>query len=152
MKIRIGQLWKVPVFCPAAGYLVFHLYVFLISRFGVKILPDGTYTANQFVTTAVSFLLFAATLLVGSRLFRDMTRKEAFLSATILVVFHLIVQTLQVFAGNYDLNFSIGLYMTYANEWCRLISSLLYFVTKNAWVGAFAICFAPYLFVLLKKK
>ena len=45
MKIRIGQLWKVPVFCLAAGYISFYVYVFLVSRFGIKVLPDGSYTA-----------------------------------------------------------------------------------------------------------
>ena len=81
-----------------------------------------------------------------------MTRKEVFLSATVLVVFHLIVQTLQLLTSSYDLNFSIGLYMTYANEWCRILSSLLYSLTKNPWIDGFAVCFAPYLFVPMKKK
>ncbi len=152
MKVRIGQLWKVPVFCLAAGYISFYVYVFLVSRFGVKTLSDGSYTANQIVTTTVSFLLFAATLFVGSRLFRGMTRKEIFLSATVPVVFHLIVQTMQLLSSNYDFTFSIGIYMTYANEWCRIISQFFHALTKNIWIGAFVICFAPYLFVLLKKK
>lgn len=152
MKIRIGQLWKVPAFCIAAGYISFYVYVFLVSRFGVTVLPDGSYTSNQAVTILFSILLFAGTLFAGSRLFRNMTRKEIFLSATILVVFHLLIQTIQLVTGNYDMNFSIGIYMTYANEWCRIISSLLYTLTKNAWIGAFAVCFAPYLFVLMKKK
>ena len=152
MKVRIEQLWKVPLFCVAAGYISFYVYVFLVSRFGITVLPDGSYTANQFMTTIFSFLLFGATLYVGNLLFRNMTRKEVFLSATILVLIHLIVQTLQLVSINYDLTFSIGLYMTYANEWCRILSSLLYSVTKNAWIGAFAVCFAPYLFVLMKKK
>ena len=152
MKVRIGQLWKVPVFCVAAGYLSFYVYVFLVSRFGIKVLPDGSYTANQVATTVFSILLFGASLFTGHRIFRSMIRKEVFLSATILVVLHLILQTLQLMTGNYDLNFSIGMYMSYANEWCRIISSLLYSVTKNAWIGAFAVCFAPYLFVLMKKK
>jgi len=152
MKIRIGQLWKVPLFCVAAGYISFYVYVFFVSRFGVTVLPDGSYTANQVVTTVCSLLLFGATLFAGNRLFRNMTRKEVFLSATILVVFHLIVQTMQLLTASYDLNFSIGIYMTYANEWCRILSSLLFSLTKNAWIGAFAVCFAPYLFVLMKKK
>ena len=126
MKVRLGQLWKVPVFCIAAGYISFYVYVFLVSRFGVKVLPDGSYTTNQFVTTVFSILLFAASLFGGNRLFRSMTRKEIFLSATILVVFHLIVQTLQLLTDSYGFNFSIGLYMTYANEWCRILSSLLH--------------------------
>lgn len=152
MKVRIGQLWKVPAFCLAAGYISFYVYVFFISRFGVTILPDGSYTTNQFVTTVFSFLLFGGTLFAGSYLFRNMTRKEIFLSATILVVFHLIVQTMQLLSSNYNLTFRIGLYMTYAIEWCRIISQLLHFVTKNVWIGAFAVCFAPYLFVLIRKK
>ena len=152
MKVRIGQLWKLPVFCLAAGYISFYVYVFLVSRFGIKVLPDGSYTANQVMTTVFSILLFGASLYVGNLLFRNMTRKEVFLSATVLVVFHLIVQTLQLLTSSYDLNFSIGLYMTYANEWCRILSSLLYSLTKNPWIDGFAVCFAPYLFVLMKKK
>ena len=152
MKVRIGQLWKVPVFCIAAGCISFYVYVFLVSRFGVKVLPDGSYTTNQFVTVLFSILLFAASLFGGNMLFRGMTLKEIFLSATILVVFHLIVQTLQLLTSNYDLNFSIGMYMTYSNEWCRIISSLFFYLTNNVWIGAFAVCFAPYLFVVMKKK
>ena len=152
MKVRIGQLWKVPVFCVAAGYVTFYVYVFLVSRFGVKVLPDGSYTANQLMTTVFSILLFGASLFISHRTFRNMSRKEVFLSATILVVFHLILQTLRLLTSNYNLDFSIGLYMTYANEWCRILSSLLHSLTKNIWIGAFAVCFAPYLFVLMKKK
>jgi len=152
MKVRIGQLWKVPLFCLAAGYLSFYVYVFFISRFGVTVLPDGSYTTNQLVTTLFSFLLFGGTLFTGHYLFRNMTRKEVFLSASILVVFHLIVQTLQLVSSNYDLTFRIGLYMTYATEWCRIISILIHSVTNNVWIGAFVICFAPYLFVIIKRK
>ena len=152
MKVRIRELWKVPAFCLAAGYISFNVYVFLVSRFGITVLPDGSYTANQIATTIFSFFLFGATLLAGNYLFRNMTRKEVFLSATILVVIHLIVQTLQLVSTNYDFSFSIGLYFSYVNEWCSIISSLLYSVTQNAWIGAFVVCFAPYLFVLMKKK
>lgn len=152
MKLRIQNLWKVPAFCIAAGYISFYVYVFLVSRFGIKVLPDGSYTTNQISTTVFSLLLFAATLYVGNRLFCSMTRKEIFYSATILVVIHLIVQTLQLVSNHYDLTFSIGLYMSYANEWCSIISTLLYWATKNPWIGAFVVCFAPYLFVLMKKK
>lgn len=152
MNVRIGQLWKVPVFCIAAGYISFYAYVFLVSRFGITVLPDGSYTANQVVSTIFSFLLFGATLFGGNWLFRSMTRKEVFISATILVVIHLALQTLQLLSSNYDFTFRIGIYMTYANEWCRIISQLLHSMTNNVWIGAFAVCFAPYLFVLMKKR
>ena len=152
MKVSIRALWKVPAFCLAAGYISFNVYVFLVSRFGITVLPDGSYTANQVATTVFSFLLFGATLLAGKYLFRNMTRKEVFFSATIPVLFHLILQTMQLLSSNYDFSFSIGLYFSYVNEWCSIISSLLYSVTKNAWIGAFVVCFAPYLFVLMKKN
>lgn len=149
MKIPVKQLWKVPAFCIAAGYISFYVYVFFVSRFGITELPDGSYTASKTVTTIFSILLFLATMGVGCYLFRSLTRKEVFLSASILVTFHLVLQTLQLLSPS--TTFQIGIYLTYANEWCRILSTLIYAATKNLWIGAFAVCFSPYIFVLTKK-
>lgn len=152
MKIRISQLWKVPVFCVAAGYISFYIYVFFVSRFGVTVLPDGSYTTNKFLTMLLSLILLAATLAGGYLLFQKMTRSEIFTSASIIVGIHLILQLIQLLCQGSTLSFSIGMYFTYANEWCRIISEPFYLLTKNLWIGAFVVCFTPYLFVLLRKK
>lgn len=152
MKIRLHTLWKVPVFCICAGYLSFYLTVLIVSKFGIVTLPDGSSTVSNTFQTILEILLFIINLGLAYLLVRNMTRKEIFWSATIIVVIQLIFQLIQLIVIGTSLDIQLGLWLTYATEWCRIISYTCYLITKNAWIGGFLICFAPYIFVLFGKK
>ena len=154
MPIRRTQLWKVPVFCIAAGIISFYLTVYTIATFGVVPLHNGHLTSNETLSTAVMVFTFLASFVLGWLLLRTMTKREIFWSATILVAAQLIMQTAQLATSGVDLSLSnrIGICLTYATEWCRLISVALHRFIDNLWVCAFLICFAPYVFILFGRK
>lgn len=41
------MFWKVPLFCMAAGVIAFNAVVFLVGRFTLITLPDGSITADN---------------------------------------------------------------------------------------------------------
>lgn len=139
MKTRISRLWKVPVFCLAAGFLSFYANVFLVSRFAVVQLPDGSLTANPTLTTLFSALFLILSLVLGNHLLRNMTPKERFLSALIQVVFLLV-------------SLPSAMLSTYATEWSRLIDRIVFAMTDNIYLTAILSCFAPLLLVPSRKK
>ncbi|WHH59307.1 hypothetical protein [Petroclostridium sp. X23] len=82
MKIRKKIFWKVPLFCIVAGVIAFNAVVFLIGRFTIVTLPDGTITSDNTRVLIVYGAIFIVTLIVGGMFFfRNMTRKEIFFSA-----------------------------------------------------------------------
>lgn len=154
MPIRRIQLWKVPAFCIAAGIISFYLTVYTIAIFGVAPLSSGQLTTNEPLSTAVMVFTFLVSIVLGWLLLRTMTKQEIFWSATILVAAQLIMQTVQLATSGVDLSLSnrIGICLTYATEWCRLISMVLHTIIDDPWICAFLICFAPYVFILFGRK
>lgn len=147
MKPRISQLWKVPVFCAAAGYLGLYLLVYAYSALAVTVHPDGTATINDLVANLLMAALFLITLAIGYFLFRKLTKVEILLSAGITSLVLLILQCIQLFFTGSTLDLKLGMLLVYLTEWSRIISQLCYLITKNAWVGAFVVCLAPFVFV-----
>ena len=151
MNIRFGQLLKVPLFCIALSYLGSYLYESLISELGFLMSSTGSTHSLQFFTFLFSALLFAATLFIGNFLFQDMTRRETLVSAAILTIIYLVLESVQLLVPDFS-SISIGIYTAYANEWCNIVAQLLYFPTKDIVVSGFISCFAPLLFVLMKNE
>lgn len=79
MKIRKNILWRVPVYCMAAGVVSFEILVRLLVHFKVfQPGPDGTVTTNVPLDLFIRGAVFAAAVLLGGALLRKMTAKEIF--------------------------------------------------------------------------
>lgn len=154
MNIRPKTLWKVPVYCICAGFISFWLVVHLIAKIGVIILPDGSISTSTTNATLLEIFIFAATMGIGYFLFRNMTKKEIFWSATIIVTILLILQIYQVFMFKIDIAAAnaVGMWNVYATEWCRIIPLVCQYIIPGQWVAAFVCCFVPYTFIIFGKK
>ena len=157
MEIRKNTLWRVPVFCAAAGIVSFYLMIWWLGRFAIEKVVEGDQTivsVNNNKSLLLYGILFIAAVLIGKFFaFRDMTRKEIFWSATILVVFLQTVFLIQLMLGGVTGTLGvIMLYLSEISEWSRLISQLIFRFTDNLWIGGFIENFAPYVFVLFGKR
>lgn len=147
-------LWKVPVYSILAGLVLFRLDVYVLGRFMLVTLPDGSITVNETASLILYGLMLVGTVLLGGLVFlRNMTKKEIFLSASILVVFRILMVLLQ-----WGLDATTGpmaipfLYWAEAQEWSVFLSQIFFKVIDNLWVCALIECFAPYLFIPFGKK
>lgn len=154
MKIRKKIFWKVPLFCIVASMIAFNAVVFLIGRFTIVTLPDGTITSDNTRVLLVYGAIFIVTLIVGGMVFfRNMTRKEIFFSASIIVAISLIMDLTQ-----WAFNLTTGpgaVFFMYASqifEWSSIVPQLLYRVNENLWFGAFIGSLTPYLFIPFGKR
>ena len=78
--------WRIPAFCSIAGWVDYHIKVWLFGRWTVVTLPDGSITIDDAKWAWLSFALMALTVVVGGQLIcRSMTQREVFLSASVLV-------------------------------------------------------------------
>lgn len=155
MNIRPNTLWRVPVFCLAAGWLSFYLTVHMGWFYLVKTTePDGATNVSTDPVRGMLFdvALFLLVLFIGGLWFSlSMTRPEIAASASIIVAFYLIVTILELIPSP---NFPVSLGFTLAKffEWTGKISSSLYQVTHQLETSTIISCFAPFLFVLFGKK
>ena len=153
MKISNKILWKVPLFCIIAGVIAFYTVVYLIGPFMLETLPDGTITSDDTRTLIGYGAIFIVSLFVGGMfVFREMTRKEIFFSASIVVVIGLLLNLLQ---WTFSLTTGIGFFFMYASrifEWSSVVTLLLFRVSDNIWFIAFISSLTPYLFILFGKK
>jgi predicted small integral membrane protein len=154
VKIRKKVLWKVPLFCIVTGVIAFNVIVFLVGRFTIVTLPDGTITSDNTRVLIMYGVIFIVALIVGGiGFFRNMTRKEIFFSASIVVAFGLIMNLTQ-----WAFNLTTGpgaVFFMYASqifEWSSIVPQLLYRVNGNPWLGAFIGSLTPYLFIPFGKK
>lgn len=154
MGLRKEILWKVPLFCIFAGVVAYHTIIFLIGRFAIVILPDGAITADNTRMLIIYGAMFIVTLVVGGRFFfRNMTRKEIFFSASIIVVIGLIMVLIQ-----WAFNITTGpgavffVYIYQISAWSSIIPQFLNRVIENPWLNALIGKLTPYLFILFGKK
>lgn len=154
MKISKKILWKVPLFCIIAGVIAFNAVVYLIGRFMIVTLPDGTITADSTRMLIGYGVIFIVTVIVGGMVFfKNMTRKEIFFSASIVVAIGLLMNAIQL-AFNLTTG-TVAVFFMYASrifEWSIIVPLLLYRVNENLWIGAFIGSLTPYLFILFGKK
>lgn len=95
LRIRIKQLWKIPLYCVLAGWVSFQVIVYATAWFAVVMLPDGSYTVDRTRAQFFYILVFVAAVSIGGFLFRRMTKKEIFCSATIIVAFQMLMTLVQ---------------------------------------------------------
>lgn len=154
MKTSSKNLWKVPLFCILAGVLASNVAVYLIGRFMIVIHPDGTITSDNTRILIGYGAIFIVTLIVGGMVFfRNMTRKEIFFSASIIVGFGLLMNVIQ---WAFNLTTGTGaLFFVYTSqifEWSSIVALLLFRVIENTWLGVFIGSLTPYLFILFGKR
>ncbi len=154
MKIRKSTLYRVPLFCILSGIIAYHAAIFFMTHFAVVKLPDGTVSIDDTRVFIIYSALFAATLFIGGRIFfRSMTRKEIFLSASIIVALGLFIDFIQ---WAFHLTSGPGavffMYTSQIFEWSSIVPQLLYKLTHNPWLGSILGSLTPYLFLLFGKK
>ncbi|WP_312048108.1 hypothetical protein [Anaerotignum sp.] len=146
--------WKVPLFCIAAGVIAFYVEVFLMIRFVIVKLPDGTIKTDNTRELIIYGSIFIVTLIVGGMIFfRNMTRKEIFFSASIIVAIGLIMDLTQ-----WAFNLTTGpgaVFFIYASqifEWSSIVPQLFHRVNENLWFASVIGSLTPYLFIPFGKK
>ena len=154
MKVRKNTLWRVPVYCAAAGLVTTFIILHFGALFYVEKGADGSVSINDTRELLMYAVFLVITLLVGGLVFcRKMTRKEIFWSATICVVFSLLVYLVQVIsgitAGPAALVFA---YLWMLFEWRNFVPLLFYRVLGDVWIGGLVTFLVPYLFVLFGRK
>lgn len=150
--MRKNTLFTVPLFCAAASLITFFLVVFGVGRFAVITLPDGAVTSSAGRALLIYGCIFAAALIIGGLLlFTRLTKKEIRVSATIMVVYQLVIILLQTFpipTGRMALTLS---YLGMASEWCSFVPLVLYRLTGSPGLSAVLGAFTPYVLILFGK-
>ena len=158
MNIRLNTLWRVPVFCLAAGWLTFYITIYMGWFYVVKTTgPDGVVdvSIDPIRSTFLDAALFVLVLLIGGLwLFRSMTKAEIAVSAAIAAALYLAVTIPELITPNCFFNFSPSLSVTLMElqEWRTIISSFLWDLTNQIEISAVLSCFAPFLFVPFGKR
>lgn len=152
MKIRIHTLWRVPVWCAAAGILCYLLTVYLAGLLFVTrtVEADGSVgmATDPLRALAVHGVLFAAVLLAGGLwAFRSMTKGEIAGSAAIAAVLGigltLLCQAVPATAA----------VLAPVMEWSSELSSIFSRLTGENPPWLIWLCrFAPFLFVPFGKS
>lgn len=147
------QLWKVPVFCIAAGFLATWATIWLGRFFYVVKLPDNEYS----IDSLRSLIWYAAILAVTYGLgwlwvFRDMKRREIFFSALLWSGILAVIAIVQTFWGSSPAVIALSVRIYPIWEWSGLVSNLLFRLTGQIWPGSIAGCLMPLTFTLLGKQ
>lgn len=140
--------WKVPLYCMVAGWICFELEVRLLGRFAIVTLPDGSITSDNTRWIIMCGILFVITIAVGGLFFfRRMSRRELFVSASVMVVLNVVCGLIA-----YKTNSVFSFYWTELTEWSSFVPQLLYRLQVNEWISAILTWALPYLFLLFGKR
>ena len=153
MKLQAKRLWKVPAYCAVASWISFYATVYLGRFFFVvqEMGANGVIQVSADPIRAVIFngVLFLVVLFAGGLwVFRNMTKKEIAVSATIMVAVYLLLDLAQIMAPNY----SASLFLVYIQNWVAIPTSCLFSLTDNLTVASIISCFSPLLFVVFGRK
>lgn len=146
--------YKVPLYCIVSSIIVWYLTVWILGRFTLVTLPDGTIT----VDSTRSLILYGFTFLVvvcvgGLAFFRKLTKMEIFFSASIWVVCQLGILLVEwIIGGSQGVSGIIFLWLAKIFEWSNLINQVLFSITDNLWFASIVQAFAPYIFLLFGKR
>ena len=155
MTVRKNTLWKVPIFCIITGFISFYLSVFLMSKFAIAILSDGSVTIDDTRSFIIQGIIFLLVLVIGGFLvFRNMSKIEIFFSASIVVIFQIALIFIQLI-----FNITTGpgaIYFFYIinliNVWSNAVTEILCKVINNVWICSFISSLTPYLFIPFGKN
>lgn len=152
--MRKNTVWTVPLFCIAAGFAAFYLIAYGVGRFAVVTAPDGTVSSDEGRVLLIYGCIFAAGLIIGGfYLFARLTKREILVSATIIVVYHLVLILLDtVLPAKSDRLAMTFLYLGMANEWCSFVPLAIYRLTGSLILSNVLGAFTPYVFILFGKK
>lgn len=144
--------WKVPLYCIAASWICFQLEIRFLGRWAIITLPDGTITSDDTRWMMMSAIIFLAVVWIGGSLFfRNMTRKEIFCSASVLVGLNLVLGIF-TYVTQYTFTFFTVLWSEFT-EWDSVFSQILFQLNVNEWVSAVITwVLPPYIFLLFGKK
>ena len=155
MKIRVNELWNVPVFCVISSWISFYLTVYL-GRFFFVVTKVGADGVTSVSTDPVRSMLFDAALFLlvlfvgGLRFFRSMTKAEIAISAGITSAIYLAIVLAQLFVSDFPTSMSVAL--AYVQDWTGILASMLLKLTNQLEVSVIAASFAPMLFVPFGRK
>lgn len=144
--------WKVSLYCIVASWICFQLKIYLLARLAIVTLPDGSMEMDDTRWLILSALLLLAVVCVGGFFFfRKMTRKEIFLSASILVALNVGLGIFTYLTQRTFLSFT--LLWNQLTEWDRVLSEVLFRLGLHVWpCAALVWIFPPYIFLLFGKK
>jgi hypothetical protein len=115
-------------------------------------LPDGAITMDTTRWLIIYGAMFLGTLLIGG-LVRNMTRKEIFFSASIVVLYGVILMLIQwAFHPSTNTGLLRMIYLLRLFEWCTFVSEIFFRLNDNIWFGIVLKVMTPYLFVLFGKR
>lgn len=150
------SLWRVPLVCAGTGLLcrvLNFLIVFVVTRIRMAQAPDAPITVGMGLNTLLSALAFVLFWAAGWLFLRELTRKERFFSATLLVVFQLCLLAWEQIAqahGAYPMAVYYLWAITESQNW---LSWVIFLLTDTVSVPlAVAAQFTPYLYLLLPRK
>ena len=141
--------WKVPLYCMVASWICFQLEIRFLGRWAIVTLPDGSISSDNTRWMLMSAGLFLAVVCIGGFfLFRKMTRKDIFCSASVLVVFNIVAGLIA-----YRIQGMASMYFAEFTDWGSFLSNLLFPITQNAWIPTvIGWILLPYIFLLFGKK
>ncbi len=141
------SFWKVPLYCMIASWICFQLEIRL-GRFAVITLPDGSVTADNTRWLIMTGILYIAIIAIGSIFFfRNMTRKEIFYSASVLVAINVIVGLI-----SYKIQGMLAFYWAELSEWNIFVVQLLWQANINPLIISIVSWILPYIFIIFGKK
>ena len=149
-----NSFWRVPLIALIAGWLYSKCYVQIVLRFGV--IEPGVIDDKISLLTS-GFLLIVTLILGWAILLRKQTRIEIFVSSSIVVVYSLLLWTIQ-FLINSTTGFAAVVFMHLATplEWMIFPSVLGMYLQKHysftiPFIGYLRF-FLPWLFMIFGRK
>ena len=148
------SVWRVPLISLAACLLYTTCYVHIVLRFGV--IEPGVIDDTISLLTS-GFLMLATFILGWLLLLRKQTRKEIFLSATIVVVYGLLLWIVQYMTGSTTGPAAVVFMHLYKPlEWMGFFSELGLYMKKHVDFSipliGYLHFFVPWLFALFGRK
>ena len=158
MSIRKNVLWRMPVFCAAAGFASWYLVMYFFSDlFGLGTgISGSSVSSGSWKLLIIYGVIFAAVIFAGWYLFRGMTKRELLVSCSIASILLLILTILR-FSANSS-NWSISAVTRLASvcrvfEWSSFISRVWAAIFDGAlWVPALLEALAPFIFVIFGRS
>lgn len=143
--------WKVPLYCMAASWICYQVKI-RIGTWAIVTLPDGSVSFDNTRWAIMCAVLFLAVVCLGGLLFfHKMTRREIFISASVLVALNLVLGVFTYFTQRTFTSFCI--LWSELTEWDSVFTYIAMRFDLNEWVSA-AITWGlpPYVFVLFGRK
>lgn len=147
-------IWRVPAVTVIGGYIGWYILVRLLT-FALVTQPDGTITSDvnrQLLIYGLYTVLFVG--ITGILFLRKLSRKEIFQSATVVVVFVLLMNAVSYLMGPISgEKAAMMIHLAMPFEWMDFPHTLIYRITgEYTLLGSVLRSFMPYLFVLFGKN